>query len=98
MRQDESFSACLEMLQLENSDYTQLPAHYRLMWSIVAAAIKQNTINTSIAKKELLQKKEASKDVNKATQTEPCVDEPTKDTVYDINLVIPFFVTFEIEK
>ena len=31
LRQDESFSACLEILQLKNSGYTQLPAHYRLL-------------------------------------------------------------------
>ena len=50
LRQDESFSACLEILQLENSDYTQLPAHYRLLLPIVAAAMKQNAINTFIEK------------------------------------------------
>ena len=38
LRQDEGFSACLEILQLENSDYTQLPVHYRPLWSILAAA------------------------------------------------------------
>ena len=58
LRQDEGFSACLEILQLESSDYTQLPAHYRLLWSIVAAAMKQNAINALIAKQGLLPKKE----------------------------------------
>lgn len=58
LRQDEGFSACLDILQLENSDYTQLPAHYRLLWSIVAAAMKQNAINTFIEKRGLLPKKE----------------------------------------
>ena len=31
LRQDESFSACLEILQLKKSDYTQLPARFRLL-------------------------------------------------------------------
>ena len=87
LRQDEGFSACLEILQLENSDYTQLPAHYRLLWSIVAAAMKQNAINTFIEKRGLLPKKEneVKSDDSKADEEKEYVDEPTKETVLDFN-------------
>ena len=82
LRQDESFSACLEILQLENSDYTQLPAHYRLLWSVVAAAMKQNAINTFIQKRGLVPQKE---DEVKADEEKEYIEEPTKDNVLDFN-------------
>ena len=75
MRQDESFSACLEILQLENSDYTQLPAHYRLLWSVVAAAMKQNAINTFIQKRGLVPQKE---DEVKADEEKQYIEEKKK--------------------
>ena len=53
MQKDASFSACLEVLQLEHGDYPQLPAQYRLLWSIVAAAMKQNAINPFLAKRQV---------------------------------------------
>ena len=77
LRQDESFSACLEILQLENSDYTQLPAHHRLLWSIVAATMRQNSINTFIAKQGLLPKKEEEEGKNEPKE------EPTKDLTFE---------------
>ena len=87
LKQDESFSACLEILQLENSDYTQLPAHYRLLWSIVAAAMKQNAINTFIATRGLLPQKqeEVNVDDSKADEEKSIEEEPTKDNVLDFN-------------
>ena len=66
-------------MQLENSDYTQLPAHYRLLWSIVATAMKQNAINTFIAKRGLLPK-EQEEEV-KSDDSKEIVEEPTKDNV-----------------
>ena len=85
LRQDESFSACLEILQLGNSDYTQLLAHYRLLWSVVAAAMKQNAINTFIAKRGLLPKKQEDVDDSKVDESKECVEEPTKDNVLEFN-------------
>ena len=87
LRQDESFTACLEILQLENSDYTQLPAHYRLLWSIVAAAMKQNAINTFIQKRGLVPQKEneVKLDDSKVDKEKEYVEEPTKDNVLDFN-------------
>ena len=87
LKQDEGFSACLEILQLENSDYTQLPAHYRLLWSIVAAAMKQNAINTFIATRGLLPKKEEEikSEVSKVDEEKPIEEEPTKEAVLDFN-------------
>ena len=77
LRQDESFSACFEILQLKNSNYTQLPAHYRLLWFIVAAAMKQTAINTFIAKQGLLLKKEEEEEKNEPKE------EPTKDLTFE---------------
>ena len=82
MRQDESFSACLDILQLENSDYTQLSAHYRLLWSVIAAAMKKNEINTFIYKRGLLDKKEDEvKSDDSKTDEEKEYVKPTKDNV-----------------
>lgn len=87
LRQDESFSACLDILQLENSDHTQLPAHHRLLWSVVAAAMKQNAINTFIAKRGLLEKKqeEVKSNDSKVDEEKEYVDKPTKETVLNFN-------------
>ena len=74
-------------MQLENSDYTQLPAHYRLLWPVVAAAMKQNKINTFISKRRFLPKKEeeVKSDDSKVDEEKEYVDEPTKETVLDFN-------------
>ena len=57
------------------------------MWSIVAAAMKQNAINTFIEKRGLLQKKEdeIKSDDSKADEEKEYVNEPTKETVLDFN-------------
>ena len=85
LMQDKSFSACLEILQLENSDYTQLPAHYRLLWSIVATAMKQNVIHTFIAERGLLKKRqeEVKSDDNKSKQEQEYIGESTKDLTFE---------------
>ena len=70
LQQDASFSACLEVLQLEHGDYTQLPAHYRLLWSVVAAAMKQNAINSFLAKRQVQTK------VVEEPTTPPTEDKP----------------------
>jgi hypothetical protein len=67
LQQDASFSACLEVLQLEHGNCTQLPAHYRLLWSIVAAVMKQTAINSFLAKRQV--KKEVIEEPT-ATSTE----------------------------
>jgi hypothetical protein len=56
------------------------------LWSIVAAAMKQNAINTFIATRGLLPKKEEEikSDVSKVDEEKP-IEEPTKEAVLDFN-------------
>ena len=45
LRQDQTFRDCVAQFELEMGDYSAIPVHWRIVYSIVGAAMKQHTIN-----------------------------------------------------